>query len=148
MVTVRPSKERGGTMRGETGAEGHYFSPEKLDVFWAAVEFASWRRAFVRRWLRGDADLRDQITRASRSIVLNIAEGSGELSAAEKARFYRMARRSATECAAGLVLVRHEGIAPREEVAPGREILWRVVAMLTKLTGSRKLPSPAENGER
>ena len=34
--------------------------------------------------------------------MLNIAEGAGEFAPKEKARFYRMARRSATESAAVL----------------------------------------------
>ena len=33
------------------------------------------------------------------TVMFDIAEGSGEYSAQEKSRFYRMARRSATECA-------------------------------------------------
>ncbi len=122
-------------MREQAGAGEHFFSHERLDVFWVAVEFSCWRRAFVQRQLKRDADLRSQLTRASRSIGLNIAEGSGELSASEKARIYRIARRSATECAAALVLAQREGLASPAEIAPGRELLWRIVAMLTKLTG-------------
>ena len=49
---------------------------------------------------RGRAFLSDQLHRAAVSIPLNIAEGAGEFSQGEKARFYRIARRSATECAA------------------------------------------------
>ena len=49
---------------------------------------------------RGYAELRDQLERASISIVLNIAEGCGRRSPADKGRFYSMARGSATECAA------------------------------------------------
>ncbi|MGQ0534446.1 MAG: four helix bundle protein [Methanobacteriota archaeon] len=45
-------------------------------------------------------DLRDQLLRASASMPLNIAEGAGEFSPADKARFYRIARRSASECTA------------------------------------------------
>jgi len=37
--------------------------------------------------------------RAATSVPLNIAEGAGEYSGAEKSRFYRIAKRSATECA-------------------------------------------------
>jgi four helix bundle protein len=49
------------------------------------------------RWKAGD-----QVTRSSLSVVLNTAEGCGEFQPAEKARFYRMARRSAFETAACL----------------------------------------------
>src|SRR3990172_8149091 len=41
----------------------------------------------------------DQLQRAGTSVSLNIAEGAGEYSGSEKGRFYRMAKRSATECA-------------------------------------------------
>jgi four helix bundle protein len=44
--------------------------------------------------------LADQIRRAASSIPLDIAEGAGASAAADKARFYRIARRSATESAA------------------------------------------------
>jgi four helix bundle protein len=48
---------------------------------------------------RGKAYLADQLQRAGTSVPLNIAEGAGEHSLSKKARFYRMAKRSATECA-------------------------------------------------
>ncbi len=44
--------------------------------------------------------------RASASIVLNIAGGAGEFAKREKARFYRIARRSATEFAEILDILR------------------------------------------
>jgi four helix bundle protein len=49
---------------------------------------------------RGLGDLADQLRRASTSIVLNIAEGAGEYSPKDKAKFYRFAKRSAAECSA------------------------------------------------
>jgi four helix bundle protein len=64
---------------------------------------------------------------------LNIAEGAGEFSKPDEARFYRFARRSATECAAALdVAVRLE-LANPAQCEAGREILIRIVSMLTKL---------------
>ena len=54
------------------------------------------------RFPRGRAYLSDQLRRAVASIPLNIAEGAGEFAPADKAHFYRMARRSATETAAVL----------------------------------------------
>jgi four helix bundle protein len=47
----------------------------------------------------------NQLRRATTSICLNIAEGAGEFSAKEKAPFYRIAKRAATECAAILDVV-------------------------------------------
>jgi hypothetical protein len=64
---------------------------------------------------------------------LNIAEGAGEFSKPDEARFYRFTRRSATECAAALdVAVRLE-LANPAQCEAGREILIRIVSMLTKL---------------
>ncbi len=124
-------------MPGESGP-GHHFDHERLDVYQASVEFACWRRALVRRLPRGNADLADQITRASRSVSLNIAEGSGERSPPDKRRFYRMARRSATECAAALDLMAAERLLGEEALRAGRELLWRIVSMLSRMTETRR----------
>ena len=62
-----------------------------------------------------------------------IAEGSGEFSKPEKARFYRIARRSATECAAVLdVAIRLELVTP-SRCEPARELLIRIVSMLVNM---------------
>ena len=129
---------RAGVRNGS--ARRHDFDHERLDVYRAALEFASWRRGLVRRIPRGNADLVDQITRASRSVTLNIAEGSGENSPADKVRFFRMARRSATECAAALDLMAIERMVAEDALLSGRELLWRIVSMLTKLIASRQPP--------
>jgi four helix bundle protein len=66
-------------------------------------------------------------------VVLNIAEGAGEFSRAEKARFYRMAKRSATECAAALDVCRVWRVADVKQLEAGREMLLRIVGMLIRL---------------
>jgi four helix bundle protein len=71
---------------------------EKLDVYRIALEFQAFAVQLVAK--RSHAELRDQLDRASISIVLNIAEGCGRRSPADKGRFYAMARGSASECAA------------------------------------------------
>lgn len=48
--------------------------------------------------------LRDQLLRASSSVVLNIAEGSGKLTFADKRRFYSIALGSLRESMAALEL--------------------------------------------
>ena len=86
--------------------------------------------------------LGDQLRRAAGSIAFNIAEGAGEYRPKEKARFYRMARRSATECASILDALRlwprpseesRDAHARERSLTRGREQLIEVVSMLTKM---------------
>ena len=104
---------------------------EKLDVYRIALEFQAITGQLVPK--RGYAELRDQLERASISIVLNIAEGCGRRSPADKGRFYSMARGSATECAAILDLLRARGLVDDRLRNRARALLVRVVQMLTQL---------------
>jgi len=74
----------------------------------------------------GATDLQD-------SIVLNIAEGAGEFAPAEKMRFYRMARRSAAECAALLDLAMDRELTHSALANEARETLGSVVRLLVTL---------------
>ncbi|MBA3820149.1 MAG: four helix bundle protein, partial [Deltaproteobacteria bacterium] len=76
------------------------FEHERLDVYQAAIEFLALADTIAGNLPRGRSHLADQLRRAASSISFTIAEGAGELSALDIARFYRMARRSATESAA------------------------------------------------
>ena len=103
---------------------------EKLDVYRLAVEF----QAFVVPLLpKASAILRDQLERASMSVVLNIAEGAGRRSWDEKPWFYAIARGSATECAAAIDLLAVRGLAGDKLCRDARAQLVRIVQMLTKL---------------
>ena len=104
---------------------------EKLDAYRVALEFQSLASQLVPK--RGCAELRDQLDRASISIVLNIAEGCGRRSPADKARFYSMARGSATECAAIIDLLAARGVIEDRLRQRARALLVRVVQMLTRL---------------
>jgi four helix bundle protein len=64
---------------------------------------------------------------------LNIAEGAGEYSRPDKARFYRMAKRSATESAAILDVATKLKIISGERFDIGRSLLFRIVSMLVKM---------------
>jgi len=77
---------------------GYYLDHEKLDVYRFAIQFVVLAEEIVEALPRGRTYLADQLRRAGSSIPLNIAEGAGEFMPTEKARFYRMAKRSATEC--------------------------------------------------
>ncbi len=110
------------------------FDHERLDVYRVALEFAAWKRDFVHALPRGNADLADQLSRATSSVVLNIAEGSGEFSPADRAHYFRIARRSALECAAALDLFELFRIATPARLEDARGLLKRIVAMLSVLT--------------
>jgi len=110
-----------------------YFDHEKLDVYQAAIELVILIDTVAEQLPRGRAYLADQLHRAGASVPLNIAEGSGEYSSAEKSRFYRMAKRSSTECASILDICRRLGLIEEGHYTRCRELLIRIVAMLTKM---------------
>ena len=103
---------------------------ERLDVYRLACEFQS--LAF-RVAARAGAVCRNELERASLSIVLNIAEGAGRRSAAEKARFYVIARGSATESAALLDVLALNRRISTSDARAGRAQLIRIVHMLSRL---------------
>ena len=110
-----------------------YFDFEKLDVYQASIEVVVLIDTITEAFPRGRAYLTDQLQRAGTSISLNIAEGSGEFSANEKSRFYRMAKRSATESAAILDVDKRLNIIHEANYQFGRGLLIRIVSMLTKM---------------
>jgi len=109
------------------------FDHEKLDVYQISLEFVMTAGEIIRKFPTGRHNLADQLDRAATSVVLNIAEGAGEFSRAEKARFYRMAKRSATECAAALDICRVRKVIDEKMFDVGRVMLLRIVAMLIRM---------------
>ena len=103
---------------------------ERLHVYRAAVEFQGLAAGLL---VSAPASLRDQLDRASVSVVLNVAEGAGRRSRRDKRRFYSIARGSAMECAAVLEVLRVRRVATEEECRQGRALVVRIVQMLTKL---------------
>ncbi len=109
------------------------FDHDRMDVYRQALDFVHCADSLRRAFRPGRPVLADQLERASISIPLNIAEGAGEFAHREKGRFYRMARRSATECAAILDIVRELDLADREAVIDARNLLRSIVAQLIGL---------------
>ena len=109
------------------------FDHEKLDVYQVSIDLVILIDEIVEHLPRGRAYLADQFQRAGTSVVLNIAEGAGEYSSSEKTRFYRMAKRSATECAGILDVCQRLKLVETTRYQRGRELLLRIVAMLTKM---------------
>ena len=113
------------------------FHHERLDVYQTAIEFVVAADTIASNLSRGRHYLADQLRRAATSIVLNIAEGAGEFSRKEKSRFYRIARRSATECAAALDVCQRLELGTPQDFEDSRELLHRIISMLTRLTQVR-----------
>lgn len=109
------------------------FDHERLDVYQAALDFVVLCEAVLERLPRGRSHLVDQLSRASTSIVLNIAEGAGNYHKPDKRRFYLTPAGSATESAAVLDICAHLKLIDPDLQHQGNEILERVVAMLVKL---------------
>lgn len=110
-----------------------YFDHEKLDVYRIAIQLNVLIEDIVKQLPRGRSYICDQLQRAGTSIPLNIAEGAGEYSSNEKFRFYRIAKRSATECAAIFDLCRELSLIQDSHYTQGRELLIRIVSMLIKM---------------
>jgi four helix bundle protein len=119
----------GATEQLKTG----YFDHERWDVYRAALELIIVIKDVVEKFPKGNGYLTDQLQRAGTSVPLNIAEGAGEYSTNEKARFYRIAKRSATECASILDVCKQLQVIADDLYKKGRELLLRIVAMLTKM---------------
>jgi four helix bundle protein len=110
-----------------------HFDHERLDVYRAALCFFDLALKVLRDLPQGFGFVSDQLSRASLSIMTNTAEGAGEHSRKAKASFYRIARRSATECAAILDACRIGEAAEPRLLDAGREQLLKIVAMLVRL---------------
>jgi len=111
---------------------------EKLTVYQVAIEFVVLADEVIDHLPRGRAYLSDQLQRATLSIPLNIAEGAGEYAIDEKARFYRMAKRSATECAGVLDVCQRLQLVKENHYLKGRELLIGIVSMLIKMAQKQR----------
>ena len=85
------------------------FDFENLEVYRKAKELNKEVLYFLKENKQVDSYLRDQFKRASISIVINIAEGSGKFSKADKRNFYTTSRGSAYECVSLLEIIFEEG---------------------------------------
>jgi len=111
---------------------------EKLTVYQTAIEFVILADEIIEHLPRGRAYLSGQLQRAALSIPLNIAEGAGEYAVDEKARFYRMAKRSATECAGVLDVCQRLELVEEKRYLKGRELLIGIVSMLIKMAQKQR----------
>ena len=114
------------------------FDFEKLDVYQKAKLFNKQVYSFLRNSKTIDTVSKNQLRRASLSIMLNIAEGTGRFSKADKRHFYIMTRGSVFECVAIFDVMKDETILSEEEFAQfyGKadelsRMLFRMIGNLT-----------------
>ncbi len=110
--------------RNQAGALG----PERLLAYTVGREF---RRMAMRLEVRGGG-LRDQLDRASASVLLNCAEAVGRSGRRDQARLFAIARGSAYECLAILDLLESEE-GQREVLGQARRLLRRFLGALAGL---------------
>ena len=109
------------------------FDHHKLDVYRRALDALDACDSICDELPSRRRHVNDQIERAATSVIANTAEGAGEFSPAEKARFYRMARRSAIEVVAWLEITQRRGEAPSQLIDDALAHLEAVVSMLVRL---------------
>ena len=105
---------------------------EKLQVYQRSLAFISWAEPLLERVPKA-LSVRDQLDRAGTSIPLNIAEGNGKFTSADRCRFFDIARGSTLESSACLDVIVAKGKASAADVEPGKGMLVEIVAMLVGL---------------
>jgi four helix bundle protein len=80
--------------------------------------------------------LRDQLYRASISMVINIAEGTGKLSKNDRKNFYVISRGPVFECASLLEMLCDENVINRKELDGFKSDLEEVSRLLSGLVNS------------
>ncbi len=118
------------------------FDSEKLFVYKKAKEFNLEIINEILSLEKLDRISKDQLRRASMSVMLNIAEGTSRFSNADKRNFYVIARGSVIECIAILDLLTSEKIISIETYNKfyfkGEEISKMLFGMIRFLTPKKQ----------
>ena len=117
------------------------FDHERLDVYRAAISFVAWSSDLLTDIPRSVA-VHNQLDRAATSIPLNIAEGNGKFTPADRCRFFDISRGSALECSACLDVLVAKRMIEETVAVEGKRLLRNIVSMLVGLIRSN---SPKRN---
>jgi len=112
------------------------FDFEKLLIYNKAKSFNAQIRQFIDK-SELDPTTKDQLRRAAFSVVLNLAEGSGRFSKADRKNFFVIARSSVFECVAILDVLKDEDAIQRDKFLEfyqtGEEISKIIFKMIKNL---------------
>jgi len=116
------------------------FDFENLDVYKKAKELNKDILIFLKEKENKlvDSYIKGQLRRASISIVINIAEGSGKFSKADKRNFYIIARGSVYECVSLFEIIQEENQISKEKFQYFYQKLETISKMLLGLINSQK----------
>jgi four helix bundle protein len=123
-----------------------YFDHEKLKVYQLALEFNKYAHQICSK-LDSSSDIRNQLDRASNSIVLNIAEGNGKYSKKDKCRYFDISLGSSFECAGCLDILSVRDLISNEEANKGKLVIKEIISMLFGLIKSNSDRVYEENAE-
>ncbi len=113
------------------------FDHEKLNVYTVSLDFVRFVHELIREIEPAHRNAKDQLTRASQSIPLNIAEGNAKVPGRDRTRFWEIARGSAMESAAALDILVVCSACDASRTLAGKDLLFRIVSMLSRMTASR-----------
>ncbi len=108
------------------------FGHETLNVYQESIHFITWITELLET-IPKSLSAHNQLDRASTSIPLNIAEGNGKHTSADRCRYFDSARGSALECAACLDVLVAKKKVDEKRVTKGKEQLYQIVSMLIGL---------------
>jgi len=107
----------------------------QLDVYRCALELYRAVSRIVAPFPRGEAELRSQMRRATRSVPFNIGEGVGKRGRA-RAAAYEVALGETKELMVALDCVEIDELVALEQLLAAQDLADRTAAMLTKLIRS------------
>lgn len=114
------------------------FDFEKLNVYRKAKLLNKEVLKLLREIKGIDSYIKDQLKRASISAVINIAEGSGKFSKADKRNFYTTARGSVYECVSLLELIFDDNLISQNEFNNFYQKFEELSKMLLGLINSQR----------
>ena len=123
-----------------------YFDHEKLKVYQLSLEFNKYANKICSK-LDFRSDIKNQLDRASNSILLNIAEGNGKYSKKDKCRFFDISVGSSFECASCLDILFIRNLISDEDLNTGKLMLKEMISMLVGLIKSNSDRVYEENAE-
>lgn len=114
------------------------FDFEKLTIYQKAKSFNKATYNYILQTQSLDRVTKDQLRRASFSIMLNIAEGSGRISKSDRRNFFVIARGSIFECVAILDFLKGEQLLSEDQhnsfYLNAEELVRIIYAMIKNLS--------------